>query len=112
MGKETTVAIFVLFLCVVTATAYDYSGINQEASKTITNRFGNIVKTPTTSHEHPMQEAAPTTENNGGTITNRFGNFIVKTPTTSHEHPMHKAAPIIPVNNGESSTLQNSDIFV
>lgn len=78
MGKETTVAIFVLFLCVVTATAYDYSGINQEASKTITNRFGNIVKTP----------------------------------TTSHEHPMHKAAPIIPVNNGESSTLQNSDIFV
>ncbi|KAG5600390.1 hypothetical protein H5410_031760 [Solanum commersonii] len=79
MGKETTVAIFVIFLCVVTATTYDYSGINQEASKTITNRFGNI---------------------------------IVKTPTTSHEHPMHDAAPIIPENNGGSSTLRNSDIFV
>ncbi|KAK6786667.1 hypothetical protein RDI58_015192 [Solanum bulbocastanum] len=108
MGKETTVAIFVIFLCVVTATAYDYSGINQEASKTITNRFSNIiVKTPTTSHEHPMHKAAPIIpKNNDGTTTNRFGN------TTSHEHPKHDGAPIIPENNGGSSTLRNSDIFV
>lgn len=56
-----------VFLSVVTTTAYSYSDINQQAPKTITDRFGNIVKTTTIRHEHPMHEAAHIiTDHNGG----------------------------------------------